>query len=488
MADKTKKLTVKSNEVLGEQSRIKDIVVDIPDIRLEGQARIPSLSAEITTPEIKASAKDYGATTKTQTINLEVTLEGLGEERQPDSLQFIYRPDIYTVVDYPALTFLKPTEESQSISDNFSFITNPFKVETPLAFDENIKVVETVKSEFFYLEELVAQTLEKPFVDKANSSDYRQLNISPSKADSYFVNDDSYYVFTKFLFDKINATDDHLGNLNPDDDQEANINSPELDTTGITDEDKKLLDKAFIDISYFLDIQSFIFEKINLDSALIDDAQQVLTSKTLEEFYSLSDFTFSSIGKVTSDLIANTDTNSKTIESAKLEVLTTTEEVEATVYKAIFDFIKSTDDAFGNLNPDDDQTASTQRPAFDASGVSDVDYRVITKAIFDAISAIDRIDIKDDSIKDTSTIEDLLAAAFSKYREDTFSNSDEAFLHPRPNKLDSATVNDILTAVVNYLYNINDVTTITTSGRINKQDYFLEEYTVDDYTGENFYF
>jgi len=488
MADENKKFTVKSDKVLGERPKEKDIVVDVPNTFLKGQSSTPSISANFKQPKISTNVSYGDVSTKKHNINLEIDLKGLGEERQPDGTRFIYKPEVSTVDDLVANTVGKPFKEQSLLSDTISLEYNLFKdhVSGVTSFDS--KIVDTLKEDSYIVTEFITQSIEKPFSDTYGVSDFNEILISPSKEDVYFVEDESFRNFEKFLSDKVTATDDAFGNLNPDDDQVAGLTSPEFDTTGILDEDSKVIIKGEVDITSLIDLQYFGYEKIKQEYLLLADVKEVEFSKVFEESFSLSDSIEQELNKSLLELFVVSDSDTKLIEPGKLETLTTPDTVENVFYKSIVDLITATDDAFGNLNPDDDQVAGTNKPADDSSGVADVDYRIITKAIFDTVHAISDLEIKDDSIKDISQIQDLLSTSLSKQLEDSFGNSDEVQLHTTPSKQDIATLNDILTTVVQFLYNIDNTATTTSSGNINRQDYFAEEFTNDDYTGENFSF
>lgn len=479
MADKTSKFTVKSDKVLGEESKVKAIVVDVPDTNLVAKSAIPTVSGKVKTPEIKTAVKDYTTKTSTYNVNLEIDLKGLGEDRQPDGLRFIYQPDIYTVTDVQFILTEKPFEDNSAVSDLVTVEFNPFRDHASLTTDEDFKVVESFKEDSPTAVEFVAQTIEKPFFDTYSVSDFNELAISPVKLELLTTEDTLFYEFEKSLLNQATISDDQYS---------ADISSPKEDSSTVFDTNVKLTQKELVDITTLFDVKEVDFEKALDEFSIATDVYQFTVSKSLFDLFAVSDFSFRSTNKGISDTTLLADENIKDIVAGKLDVVVAPELVEKLLYKSIVDFVTATDDAFGNLNPDDDQTALTQRPAFDTSGVSDINYRVITKAIFDTVTAVEKFEIKDDSIKDISSITDLFIANLEKYLEDTAGNSDFVTLNPAPNKLDSAAVNDILTAVVSFFYNINDITNITTSGRINKQDYFLEEYTVDDYTGENFYF
>lgn len=488
MADKTKKFTVKSNKVLGEKSKEKDIVVDIPNTSLKGQSSIPSILANSKQPTITTNVKYGGIGTKTDKISLEVDLKGLGEERQPDGTRFVYKPDVFTVNEIRYIALDKPFIELSVISDIVGLEINPFVEHAGTVSSFDFKDVEIVKEDLSFALSFVSQTIEKPFSDSYGVSDFNTITVSPFKSDTYFTADESFRVFEKFLSDRVSVTDDAFDNLNPDDDQTAGVVNPEFDTTGVLDEDTKGITKSIVDLTSLLDLHYFDYGQVKEEYLLLADVKEVALLKVFGDSYTLSDTFDFTFNKDLVDVFTISDTDSKVVESGKSENLATPDEVNNILYKSIVDIITATDDAFGNLNPDDDQAAGTQKPAIDFSGVADIDYRIITKAIFDTVKTISSLEIKDDSIKDVSQIQDLLASSLVKVLEETFGNSDETKLHPQTSKLDNTTVNDILTAVVQFFYDINDTTNITSSGNINKQDYFAEEFTNDDYTGENFSF
>jgi hypothetical protein len=490
MADKNKKFTVKSDKVLGEKSKEKDIVVDVPNTSLKGQSSTPSISANFKETEISTSVSYGVVSTKTDNINIEVDLKGLGEERQPDSTKFIFKPDVYNVTEESIISFVKSKEDLYGVIDEFEFEFILAPEDSLTSEDTNFKIIETLKEDIPQAQDFVSHQIEIPFTNNSQVFDYNEISIEPNKSDNYFVTDDSFRIFEKFLFDRITATDDAFGNLNPDDDQVAGVINPEFDTSSVSDFDSKGVTKAFTEITSMLDaIQYMEYLKVVEEKPTIVDTKEmdVLTgandtSRSIDAIYNLSSKPFS-------DSLTNSDYSFRLINPGKSEIIAPSEFLDKILYKSIFDFITATDDALGNLNPDDDQAGITEKPQSDSSGVADVDYRLIVKGLFEVVGTLDDFSVADDSIKETNTISDLVASAIQKIAdEDYIRNSDSTSLNPRPNKLDTTTASDILTTVVSFFYEPSDTAEVAESGLINQQDYFQQEYTNDDYIGQNFLF
>jgi hypothetical protein len=490
MADKNKKFTVKSDKVLGERPKEKDIVVDVPNTSLKGQSSTPSISANFKQPEISTNIS-YGAiNTKTDNINIEIDLKGLGEERQPDKTKFIFQPDTYSVTEDSILDTIKSEKDLYRVTDQFEFDVIAAYADSPNLKDSDFKSIDTLKEDIAQAPEFISHQIEIPFENNSQVFDYNELSIEPNKSDNYFVTDDSFRIFEKFLFDRITATDDAFGNLNPDDDQTAGVINPEFDTSSVSDFDSKGVTKAFTEITSILDaIQYMEYLKVVEEKPTAVDTKEIEvltgandTSISIDAISNLSSKPFS-------DSLTNSDYSFRLINPGKSEILAPSELLDKVFYKSIFDFITATDDALGNLNPDDDQAGITEKPQTDTSGVADVNYRLIIKGLFDVVNTVDDFSVADDSIKETNTISDLVSSAIQKIvDEDYIRNSDNTTLNPRPNKLDTTTASDILTTVVSFFYEPSETAEVADSGLINQQDYFQQEYTNDDYIGQNFTF
>jgi hypothetical protein len=248
MADKNKKFTVKSDKVLGEKSKEKDIVVDVPNTSLKGQSSTPSISANFKETEISTSVSYGVVSTKTDNINIEVDLKGLGEERQPDSTKFIFKPDEVDVSDHQSYVVDKQAiPELVRLDDTFNYFNldlgkfdeissiDKFSVDYSKPFFDN-----------FNTQEFIEKELAKSSIDNAASKDQDSKLIAPNKFEVVSTPERVEQVFYKSIFDAISITDDVNGVL-PDDDQTALIQDRNFDTSGVEDFSYRHIYKGLVD-------------------------------------------------------------------------------------------------------------------------------------------------------------------------------------------------------------------------------------------------
>ena len=232
----------------------------------------------------------------------------------------------------------------------------------------------------------------------------------------------------------------------------------------------------------------FLKENDKFDEVVSVDRFEIDYEKPFFDSFTTPDFIEKGLVKPAFDTASSTEENVKLIESNKFEVLNTPERVEQVFYKALFDAIGVTDDVNGVL-PDDDQTAVIQDRNFDTSGVEDFSYRHIFKGLIDTVNLVETFRAEDGTIKDDSTIVDIFIASLSKIADDDLTNAtDKVALSPTSVRLDTTTINDILSTVITFLRSPVDAASAADSGRLNSQDYFSEEYVWEDYVGTNSYF
>jgi len=232
----------------------------------------------------------------------------------------------------------------------------------------------------------------------------------------------------------------------------------------------------------------FLKENDKFDEVVSVDRFEIDYEKPFFDSFTTPDFIEKGLVKPAFDTASSTEENVKLIESNKFEVLNTPERVEQVFYKALFDAIGVTDDVNGVL-PDDDQTAVIQDRNFDTSGVEDFSYRHIFKGLIDTVNLAETFRAEDGTIKDDSTIVDIFIASLSKIADDDLTNAtDKVALSPTSVRLDTTTINDILSTVITFLRSPVDAASAADSGRLNSQDYFSEEYVWEDYVGTNSYF
>lgn len=271
MTDKTTKFTVKSNKVLGEEAKQKNIVVDVPDTYLKSQTLLPSISVDYKQPNIKSNFSKKDIITNIDTNKLEVDIKGLGEERQPDGTRFIYKPDEisindhqFSLIDKQAIpdkvgvkgTFIYFLKES----DKFDEVTTPdiFSVDYSKPFFNS-----------FSTEEFFKKELSKLAFDSAFSTEENTKLVGLNKFETLNTPEKVEQVFYKSIFDAISVTDDVNGIL-PDDDQTALIQDRNFDISGVEDFSYRHIFKGLVDTIHL--VENFRAEDgtIKDDSAVVD--------------------------------------------------------------------------------------------------------------------------------------------------------------------------------------------------------------------------
>jgi hypothetical protein len=320
----------------------------------------------------------------------------------------------------------------------------------------NLKVALTNLGE----ERLYDPTLFKYLSDSYSFSDINFFNVEKGLNELPAVKDSLGIEFETFA--------DSLGSIS--DENSKLFITQRYDTYTTTDLLSLSTTKGLENISIASDVKAVSIDTGKLDSITILEAFSQRVSKELENTTATSDSTL--LG----------------INPNKLDAVAATEVLSYSFNKIFSDRVLATDDAFGNLNPDDDQSSLNRKPAYDFSGVSDLNYRTITKALSETLRAVDKFTLPDDTTRDTYFVSDLLVSSLQKPLLDVANYSEKVSLQPELAKLETATVRDILTTVVLFFKDKNDTTTVTSSGIVNKQDYFLEQYETENYAGENFYF
>ena len=318
MADKTYKFTVKSKEVSVKDSKTKDLNVDVPDTSLKGQTSSPNITSNFSQAELKTSVKEVGEVNTTYNINLEVGLENLGETRQPDGTRFIFQPDVYTLTDLQYSLVDKVFENEGSAKDSLGFDLGLLKEDLFNLSELTFKAIATNRQDSATPIESVGQEVSKPFTNVSGVSDYNTLLVNPAKDELYFASDDSYRVFEKYLVDRLTATDDAFGDLNPDDDQAGLTEKPQTDSSGVADVDYRLIVKALFEVVTPLE-----------DFEAADDS--------LKDINTISDLIAAAIQKVSDeDYIRNSDSTTFHARPNKLDT-TTASDILTTVVSFFYE-------------------------------------------------------------------------------------------------------------------------------------------------------
>jgi hypothetical protein len=252
----------------------------------------------------------------------------------------------------------------------------------------------------------------------------------------------------------------------------------------------KIIGKNLSDSSSTLDSLGFEINSVSEDIGGLSDTDSKIVITERYDISLTAELVDRHLNKSSGDLSTTSDSNVFSINPNKTDQIITVEAVAHVFRKSLFDSVTSTDDALGISNIDDDQIAGVVNPEFDVSGVSDINYNHIFKALIDVVGTDDTdIDLRDGTIKDSSSLSDLLANALVKPFEDSSSASDAAPVFvASPLKLDIANSTDILTRVATYFRVFGDTATAASSGIVNKQNYFSEEYGTENYVGQNFSF
>jgi len=304
----------------------------------------------------------------------------------------------------------------------------------------------------------------KSLQNTSTTTDQKQLNFSKTLNTGYVVADvfSRTVNYVRLFTDTVDATDDFFGSANIDDDQTARVGKTNIDWVDTQEQlqfaSAKTLNTQFTRI----DVLSNRLTKVAQSNSVAQDSSVFRTGKTLVSNTNSADQNSKRATKVLLDTSTATDQFSRVVNYQRsfLELVDPTEVVQLTPRKVLLSPAVATD-SFS-------RTVAYVRQL--ASQTTHSEQRVFNSRI---------------SKLDTGTTTDSAAARTSKVLQTTFTRSDTVANTARKVAAELVTSSDTVSFFKFTNRFFNEIITAQSSGVINNQSYFAENYAQPGYAGTN---
>ena len=329
---------------------------------------------------------------------------------------------------------------------------------------------------------VIAWDIKRVFADQTTNTHLLQFDVSKNLQSSSIAAEQKLLNFNKTLntgyvtadvfsrtvdyvrkfTDTIDATDDFFGNANIDDDQTARVGKTRIDWV-VPQEQLQFNSAKTLNTQFTrLDVLSNRLTKVLQSNSVTQDSSVLRAGKTLASAANSSDQSVKRATKTLLDTSTATDQFSRVVNYQRsfLELVDPTEVVQLTPRKVLLSPAVATD-SFS-------RTVAYVRQL--ASQTSNSEHRVF--------------DLQVNKL-DTGTLTDVRAVTATKILQTAFTRSDTVANTPKKVVAELVTSSDTVSFFKFTNRFFNEIIAAQSSGIINNQSYFAEDYVQPGYAGTN---